>query len=253
MNGTVKLPSLQPWAHWSADRLQREKGRNPRAFARGFQMHAFSDEERKFPSLHTCFSQGVVTGELARRGLPAFVGVDLSGPKRPGNAIVVLGLDHATQRRTLLEVHCGAWKSPEVAKVLADIASRHQVRIIMVENNGYQQSLIDWVRHSAKDNNFWHKIEPFTTGQNKAHPEYGVASLEVEFKNKAWIVPADEFLGHPPDCLCSWCVWHMQMRDYPMAANDDFVMASWFAREAIDKWGGFGASSTALGSGFNDR
>jgi hypothetical protein len=242
MHKTIRLASLPPWAHWGTDRLKLEKAKNPRAYARGFEMQAFSDTERKFPSLQTCFTHGVVTGELSRRGLPAFVGVDLSGTGRPGNCIVVVGLDYATQRRTLLEVQHGAWRAPELVKVLADINSRHQVKFIMVENNGTQQMLVDFIHSGITEANSWrYKVEPFTTGKNKANPEYGVASLEIEFKNKAWVIPADEFEGHPVDCLCSWCEWVLQMRDYPVAAYDDFVMATWFAREAISKWGGYTA------------
>jgi hypothetical protein len=62
-------------------------------------------------------------------------------------------------------------------------------------------------------------------------------SLEVEFKNKAWIVPHDEFAGHPLVCRCGWCVWNSEVRDYPMSATTDTVMAMWFCREAIARWG----------------
>lgn len=255
MNRTVQLKSVPPWEHWNSDRLKKEQDTNPRSFSRGFQMRAFSDSERMFPSFPLCYTHGVVTGEVSRRGWPVFIGVDLAGDKRPGNVIFVCAVDPVTQRRFPLEVLCGAWTSPETAKQLAAVNARHpNVRIIMVENNGYQQSLIDWVKNSPTDSSFWFKVESFTTGfANKANPTYGLPSLEVEFKNKAWVVPAAEFEGHPVTCLCGWCTWVSEVKDYPMGSTTDTVMAQWFAREAISRWGGVGAPSGSNLAGLNLR
>ncbi len=213
-------------------------------------MRAFDDSERLFPSFRTCYSHGIVVGEVARRGWPVFIGVDLAGPKRPGTAIVVIALDPATQRRFPIEVLVGAWTSPETAKRLADVQTRHpNVRFIMVENNGYQQALIDWIRSSPQDHSYWFKIEAFTTGANKHAPEVGLPSLEVEFKNRAWVVPIDEFQGHPVTCRCGWCIWNAEMTDFPMGASSDCVMSCWFAREAIARWGGGANLARGLGLG----
>lgn len=254
MQQSFKLPSLETWEHWSSERLLLEQKANPRAFARGFQMKAFTDDERMFPSFKTCFEHGVVTGEVARRGWPVFVGVDLAGPKRVGNVIFAAALDPSSHRRYPLEVLTGAWTSPETARQLAGVASRHQnLRHIMVENNGYQQAIIDWIRSSPVDHSFWYKIESFTTGMNKSAPDVGLPSLEIEFKNKAWVVPAGEFEGHPPTCRCGWCTWVAETTDYPLGQATDTVMAMWFCREAISRWGvGVGQKAVSLGD-FNMR
>lgn len=248
MNHAVRLPSLPPWDHWNTERLREKQREDPRAFARGFQMRAFDDTERMFPSFETCYAHGVVTGEVARRGWPVFIGVDLAGPKRPGNVIFAAAMDPATQRRYPLEILAGAWTSPETAQHLHDVHSRHpNVRYVMVENNGYQQAIIDWIKQSPRDHSFWFKIEAFTTGVNKHAPQVGLPSLEVEFKNKAWVIPADEFEGHPITCRCGWCTWVRETRDYPMGAQTDTVMAMWFCREAIARWGVGSARSIDLG------
>ena len=252
MHQTQRLKNIPLWdARWNHEALKTEKGRNPRAFDRGFHMRAYTDDERKFPSFRQCYVHGVCVGDIARRGWPVFVGVDLAGQKRPGTAIMAAAMDPATRRRYPLEIMIGKWSSPETASRIADINYRYNVRYIIVENNAYQQSLIDWIRYSCADHSFWVKVEPFTTGQNKANVDYGLPSLEVEFKNKAWVIPSDEFETHEPGCQCGWCRWSRQMVDYPMAAESDAVMATWFCREAIDRWGGFGAS-VALGD-FNSR
>ena len=239
MNPVMKLPSVPVWSHWPTERLREEKETNPRSYSRGFEQRAFSDSERMFPSFPLCFTPGIVTGDIARRGWPTFAGVDLSGPKRRGNVIFVVAVDPLSQRRYPIEILRGDWKSPEVAAQLAGVNTRHpNLRIIMVENNGYQQALIDWIKQTPGENQYWFKVEAYTTGfETKVNTTYGLPGLEVEFKNKAWVVPSSEFEGHPPHCSCGWCVWVREVTDYPMGAEQDSVMAHQFAREAISKWG----------------
>ena len=251
----MKLPSLPVWSHWNSMRLIKESQENPRAFARGFQMKAFTDSERMFPSFQSCYAHGVVVGDVARRGWPVFIGVDLAGPRRPGTVLFAVALNPQDNRRYPVEIQVGSWTSPETAQRLAQMHDRHpNTRFIMVENNGYQQALVDWINHSQDvTKNFYYKVEAFTTGANKVSPEVGLPSLEIEFKNKAWVVPVDEFAGHPPTCSCGWCTWTTQMRDYPFSAATDSVMACWFAREGIAKWGGSRAVQGQGLSGLNVR
>ncbi len=260
MKQTIKLPPVPVWeAHWPTEALRREQATNPRSFARGFQQRAYEDSERMFPSFEQCYTNGIVVGEIARRGWPTFCGVDLAGTKRPGNVIFVVAVDPASQRRYPVEILAGAWKSPEVAAQLGGVNSRHpNLRVIMVENNGYQQSLVDWIKQAPGDNSYWFKVEAYTTGfDSKVNEVYGLPGLEVEFHNKAWVVPHAEFEGHPPFCRCGWCVWTQETKDYPMGATCDSVMAMFFAREAISLWGtgitaGVGGTAGGLG-GLNTR
>lgn len=257
MNSCIKIPSVPPWSHWPSARLIEEAATNPRSFERGFRQRAFSDDERMFPSFVHCYTPGIVVGDIARRSWPVFVGVDLAGTKRPGNVIFVAAVDPMTNRRYPVEILTGNWKSPETAAQLAGVNARHpNLRVIMVENNGYQQSLVDWIKASPGDNGYWFKIESYTTGfSSKVDPTYGVPGLEVEFKNKAWVVPQHEFEGHPTQCRCGWCVWVQEVKDYPMGASTDTVMAMHFCREAISLWGtGSTGSGSGSGlSGMNDR
>lgn len=239
MTTSIRLPSIAPWQHWNSEKLAKAKEENPRSFARGFQMRAFSDDERMYPSFSTCFVSGVLAAEVARRGWPTFMGVDLAGKTRPGNVIFTAAVDPISQKRYPLEIACGNWSSPETARRLSETHSRYpNTRHIMVENNGYQQAIVDWIQSSPSDHSFWYKIESYTTtSTSKHHLELGMPSLEVEFKNKAWVIPQDEFMNHVLTCQCGWCTWRTEMRDYPMSATTDTVMATWFCREAISRWG----------------
>ena len=258
-NPSIKLQSIPVWeAHWPTSKLLEEQETNPRSFERGFRQSAFTDAERLFPHFEDCYTPGIVVGEIIRRAWPTFVGVDLAGTKRPGNVIFVASVDPTTQRRYPLEILCGAWKSPEVAAQLGGVHARHpNLRVIMVENNGYQQSLVDWIKQTPGDSSYWYMVESYTTGfDSKVNPVYGLPGLDIEFKNKAWVVPSAEFEGHPPHCRCGWCIWKGEVHDYPMGATTDAVMAMHFCREAISKWGtggNLGVGGTGGIQGINDR
>lgn len=236
MNRSQPLPSLPTWKLKHSQEALEDLVKDPVLFDRGYAMNAVSPGELKFPSWAKCRQSGVILEEIQKRMLPAYIGVDLAGKRRPGNAIVVVGLEVSTNRRYLLETKLGAWTSPETAGVLAEVSSRHNVQAIQVENNAYQQSLIDWVKKEKPDYPYWMKIQAFTTGTNKADPDYGLPVLEVEFHNEAWVVPYSSYENHPSTCVCDWCNSDQQVRLYPKAAATDFVMALWFARDAINKW-----------------
>lgn len=235
MNSGRQLPAIPTWKtkhpKEELDALSQDEG----MWSRGYGMSPIAPGERKFPSWVKARKPGVLLSQLYERRLPTYIGVDLSGRNRPGNAIMAVGLG-PDNRRYLLEPRFGAWSSPETAQALADVCSHHNVQWIQVENNAYQQAIIDWVKQEKGQFQYWAQVEAFTTGQGKADPQYGLPGMEVEFKNDSWVVPYSEYEGHPTTCVCDWCMLDQQMRDYPRAKATDGPMALWFARDAIIKW-----------------
>jgi hypothetical protein len=233
VNGSIKLPPIRTWPLKHSKELLLEAATDQSTFNRGYRQLAVSPGELAFPSFDQCIQSGLTAGELLARKMPSYCGVDLAGKKRPGNAIASVGAA-AAGMRALLDIRFGGWKSPETAKQIGEVDMLVNPQFIQVENNGYQQSLVDWAKESQYS--YWPKVEPFTTGLNKTDPEVGLAVLEVEFHNKAWIIPGAEFEGHPPDCACSWCRLVTEFRSYPFGSSTDGVMAFWFARDALAKW-----------------
>lgn len=236
MNRGQALPSIPTWKTKHPKEALDDLARDEGLWNRGYAMNPISPGELKFPSWEKCRKTGFTLSQLWERKLPAYVGVDLSSKARPGNAIIAVGLEPPVMRRYVLEIRYGAWSSPDTAAALAEVCSHHNVQWIQVENNAYQQSIIDWVKREKANFPYWMKIMPFTTGQGKADPQYGLPGLEVEFKNDAWVVPYGEYEGHPTTCVCDWCHLDQEVRQYPRAATSDGVMAMWFARDAANKW-----------------
>lgn len=237
MNRGQQLVAIPTWQTKhpkdELDKLALDEG----LWNHGYAMNPIAPGELKFPHWELKVRKsGILLSQLWERRLPAYIGVDLSSKSRPGNAIVAIGLEPPTMRRYVLEVRYGAWSSPDTASALADVCSHHNVQWIMVENNAYQQSIIDWVKKEKGQFQYWMKVQPFTTGAGKADPQYGLPGLEVEFKNDSWVVPYSEYEGHPTTCECDWCHLDSEVRYYPRAATSDGVMAMWFAWSAANKW-----------------
>lgn len=237
----VKLRSIPLWDRWGSEQLKAKFHAGERAYRRGFRLEAFSDEEITFPNFKNCYSHGITLGEIQRSDWPKFTGVDLAGKKRPGNAIVTVAVNPKTKRRYPCDIRFGAWKSPETCAHLAEINRMYNPTVIMVEDNAYQEALIDWVQATKSDNDFWMKLEPTTTtGGKKISGDIGLPSLEVEFKNRAWVVPADEFEHLPPGNTNPWYRWAYEFNNHPLASQSDGVMATWFVRQGIEIYGNFG-------------
>ncbi len=234
-----RLKDLPLWTpNFDTERL-RQKQSDPESaatFDQGFRMNVIRPGDLMFPSFETCYQDGLALPDLVRRRYPVAIGVDLSGPKRKGTAIVAVGVEQQSRRRVPLEVRHGAWRAPETVRQLDEVVHNHDVQFIMVENNGYQQSLIEWIQELKSDYPWWMKIEAFTTGNNKADPQFGLPSFEVEFHNKGWVLAAAQWLGHPSGCECSWCLLKNEFAKYPLHPTADVVMATWFAKSAIDRW-----------------
>ncbi len=237
-NVSQKLPNLPLWEPaFSKAKLDEMQADPMFDFEQSMRLQVIRPGELEFPSFKTCYQEGVDVAAACRRGMPVAIGVDLSSATRPGNFITAVGVDIVARRRHLLEVRNGAWKSPETVRQLGEVCANHPgLQYIMVENNAYQGALIDWVNETKADFPWWMKIEPFTTGANKADPILGVRGFEVEFKNKAWVLPASMWEGHKSSCVCAWCVWSREFSLYPKSPTTDGIMATWFAKTAIDRW-----------------
>ena len=234
----TRLKDIPLWSEkWGTEALRTRKAAHERSYRRGFELVALSDDEITFPSFRTCYTPGLSLGEIQRGPWPKVAGVDLSGPKRPGNAIVVVAVEPVTRRRFPCDVRFGAWKSNETCEQISDLDRAYNLRVVMVEDNGYQGALIDWAQAEKGRHPWWMKVEPTTTGRNKKDLELGLPGLQVEFHNQAWSVPSSEFEGATPEdegVRGQWARWDYEFRNHPLASTTDGVMATWFARQGID-------------------
>jgi hypothetical protein len=125
--------------------------------------------------------------------------------------------------RSILNVESGKWTGPEIVQRIRDTHMRYQ-SIMVVENNASQ----DFIRQFALAQSAI-PIIPFTTGRNKAHPEFGIESLAVEMGSGKWKIP-----NHGGRCHREVQGLVDEMLFYePTAHTGDRLMSLWFAREGI--------------------
>ena len=259
MSVPVQLRPIPLWhEHWNELALRKKCGEDQRTFDRGFRLIAYSDDDLTFPHFKQCRVPGLVLGDLQRNEQwPCFMGVDLSGKKRPGNALVAVRVDPVSRRRYPIDIRFLARSGPEVCEAINDMDQRYRPVVIMVENNGYQDSLIDWIGDQKSRFPFWVKVEPTTTTSGrKGDATMGLPGLEVEFKNGAWCFPHSEYEGAFPDDDPPrgwWARLDNEFTAHPIGANTDGVMACWFARQGIETFGGLSVSDEGDGLGDVNR
>lgn len=241
-----KLLSIPLWnGPWSEEALRRRHANDARGYARGFHLRAYSDEEKLFTHFSSCWSESLTAAEIIKRPYVTAMGVDLSSKKRPGTAISVMMGDVGSSRKYVIDIRFGAWTSPQTAEQIAICNALFRPLVIVVEDNGYQASLIEWIQASKGSNDLWTKIEASTTVAGyQLDEERGLAAIEIEFQNKAWTFPAQEWT-HPDGRLAQmtdkgtrgqWARLRNEFFHYPFAGTSDGVMATWFARQGLEKF-----------------
>jgi hypothetical protein len=230
---------LPTWdAQWPPTRLRKQHETiGDRAWEQGYQCRPYTSADRLFQHASVVWTNGAalhvpdpIPGDWV-----VFSGVDLSGPTRPGNVITTIGIS-PEHIRMILDVQRIQGGSPAVADAVCAVWRRWLPAVVMVEDNGYQTSLIEWVQKSAQAHPWWDRIQPHTTTGNKRSTQIGLPGLDIEFRNGAWVFPGSLTAGHDVGCECGPCWWVREFKSYPQGATSDCVMSTWFASRAAAVW-----------------
>jgi hypothetical protein len=246
---------------WSTDALITEyKTRGAFFFNRSFRNNPTSIESRLFKPhfFHGrkgkggAIKYGVPPWHEMFKGYPKYSGVDLgisSGEHNKPSVIFTAAVADGSDEnipagtRIVVDIRKGKWSSPDTAKQLIEMYGELRPELIKVENNYYQQALIDWLQ-DIKGIDL--PIQGHFTGSQKLHPEHGIPLLAAEFERDKWHIPYEE--RHEDTCSCVFCDWIREMLNFSMGSKStDLVMANWFAQRAIkesEEWtGGYGVWS----------
>jgi len=217
---------------WSLERITKKRDElGPLEFARQMLCQARDDAESRFKRewIETCLRRG--QGRSLINGLPTipngcavYTGVDLAIQQHSGADLTVFFtiLVHPNGDREVLNIESGRLAGPEIVQRIQQIHHRYQ-GIVFVENNAAQDFILQFTRYGTAV-----PVRPFTTGRNKAHPEFGVESLAAEMSAGKWIIPNVAGKTH-----AEVDAWINEMLYYdPRSHTGDRLMASWFAREA---------------------
>lgn len=162
---------------------------------------------------------------------PAYTGVDLAVGKRKGTGKTALFTFAVLPKgkRQVLDIQRGRWSGKEIITKLVETTQKFN-SIAAVENNGMQDLLLQW----AKEEHASLAVRAHHTGNNKANPHHGLASIFLELENAAWLIPNDSRGKCPVEAQD----WVDEMLAYdPNEHTGDILMASWIARELARKMG----------------
>lgn len=244
-------------AKWDHKRLAEARAdMGPLEFARAHLCRARDEGESPFDEdalkqAITLASELELVHSLDPAELPpgAFTvtGVDLAtGEKKKGSHLTALSTilfwptDHSRQ---LLWVESGKWSSSQIRDHVLD-HDRRYLPVFVVENNAAQRWILDIIRNQADLPEHLRRLPtlvPFTTGANKAHPQFGVEGLAVEIHRGDWRLP----LSGPDKAVDEVRALIADMRYYVRGAHTgDRLMATWFAREFARRGYDAGRSET---------
>ncbi len=229
----ISATGVPSWPdRWNLERISKKRDElGPLEFARQMLCQARDDAESRFRRewIETCLTRGRGRGMVNALvtipgGCAVYTGVDLAIQQHSGADLTVLFtiLVYPNGDREVLNIETGRFAGPEIVQRIQQVHHRYQ-GIVFVENNAAQDFILQFTRHGSAV-----PVKPFTTGRNKAHPEFGVESLAAEMAGGKWIIPSGDGRLHP-----EIDAWVNEMLYYdPRSHTGDRLMASWFAREA---------------------
>jgi hypothetical protein len=219
---------------WSEEKLEERRAElGDRIFARQYLLNAMSDEERTFPEKtleHSFDFTRAEVGDDVDDEWPTFGGVDLAsalGKKNAWTVIWTIAKSPYDNKFYLKEMYRRRMSFPDIIQAILTQYHRHHWRLCKVENNAFQQAVIDAI--AEKDRSI--PVEPFTTGQNKANEKVGLPGMAVSFEKSQWSIPAARFPLAPDDASTIATVMN-ELRTHPGGEFSDTIMALWFAWSA---------------------
>lgn len=252
---------------WDTARLRQKRAIiGPRAFDRGYRNIALSSEEQIFKDIEKCVLEDVneVDIQNMKKG-EVYIGMDLAISKSPSGKYTAICVSRVTnEKKYVMDVFRAKIGSVASALILLYLCSKYSPERVLVENNAYQDALIEWIKvlkgllgnyKESQVDQFYHDhlkddlqpslwveikphfryitkissalIKPFRTGKNKADEYIGLPGLAGEITAEEWAFPKHEF-----DCDCGICVLVNEAKFYPIAQTSDCLLAWWFSNRA---------------------
>lgn len=223
--------SIPLWDRWNEAKLkERFAAIKSRAFNRGYRQQAISDEDRTFAHSPGIFNYDLDVVDIVRPDWPRYAGCDPFGQW----VVIFIAARSPDGKRVLVDIIRLRKGAPSATvEELWRAFQVHRFQVLNLENNAAQQAIQEWLLEKHRDI----PTKGFMTGAHKADPNVGLPSLDVEFENGSWIIPAKRIKKHEPGCDCALCALRNELFSHPVSATEDCIMAMWFCREAIREGG----------------
>ena len=220
---------------WSEEKLaERRIALTPTPFESQYMLNPISDEDRTFPdkSLENSYDYTLAfVGDGIEEHWPTYGGVDLAsalGKKNAWTVIWTIARNPENQRLYLKEMWRRRATFNDTIAAIQEQAKKHKWRFGYVENNGYQQAVLDSL--NKEDSSL--PIEGFNTNAyGKVNQEVGLPGMNVAFHKGHFAIPAAR-LPLSPDEGSDLAIVMNELASHPVGEFSDTVMALWFAWRA---------------------
>jgi len=225
---------------WTRQALEERRSKNRIAFDRGFRNIPISDEDALFKrkwiekSIRESTPDSMVNSKWR-----IYIGVDLAISKAETadyTILFVMAFDPDSHMKVPMEIIRGHFTGPETARHIMRLNKKWNPDMIFVENNAYQQSILDWIDVLPSWEPGWSipTIRGFTTGRQKRDEYIGLPSMAAEFESGSWTIfnHRNPLTNGAESCGCPMCTFIDELTSYPVGKHDDTIMGAWFAREA---------------------
>lgn len=236
---TVRFPVLDEegnssWAErWPLERISQKRDElGPSEFARQMLCKARDDAEARFKREWIDLALQRGNGRQLQNAVVApppgcsiYTGVDLAVQQHAAADLTAFTtiMVYPNGDREIINVESARLAGPQIIERIKNLHHRYQ-GIFFVENNAAQDFLVQFLRAEASNI----PVRPFTTGKNKAHPEFGVESLAAEMATGKWIIPNRDGRTHPEvEALINEMLYYN-----PKGHTGDRLMSLWMSREA---------------------
>ena len=226
-----------------ADKLQALRDEDPLIFSREYQNDPRDDAASLFP--YALVQRAIDASADLALGMeyPAVgrevvvLGVDLAqsaSARADYTAAVAVAWDPLTGTRRVLDIRRekGLDFRAQV-ELVRDLVIRHRVLRGVIENNGFQQWLLDELSNVPELRG---RLEGHRTGLAKGDLRDGIPGLAHEFQPGRWIIPSRDAHSRQLANILRTELGAFGFRDgRPMGVgeHDDTVIAAWLAERAI--------------------
>ncbi|MDY0314142.1 MAG: LAGLIDADG family homing endonuclease [Bacteroidales bacterium] len=229
------------WSKFPKSELEsRHIEMGDRDYNRGFRLIPYSDKDKTLPAFENCCTYGFTPERIISdiRDWIFVAGVDFSSPKREGTVMVVGAMHKHTGLKVPVEL-IAVLNTADLSSAIIDTWQRFGVELYLCENNAVQGAIIDLVQSQLDASRFRKyniKIDGFNTGRNKADPNNGLPSLQKEMEKGEWGFYFERQFTNADDPVRNlWYRYFQEMKFHPFYQTSDFLMATWFMREAFKK------------------
>lgn len=231
-NGTIELWEKKPKEVLLKKFMSDEEGEGQRFFDRAYRNKFVSSEEQIFYSITKAKDMDYELEDIMNESnWDSYMGVDLAISKRTASAYTVwcIGRTDPNGYKYLVDVFRGKFSSPSTAAITLALGTMYDLESGIIENNAYQQSMLEWIdlfnddlnamegkemnerlnklysRRLSKDIDIslWEYIKPslmkcnetivnfkpYTTGKSIMDEAVGLPAFAAEIQTGKWIIP----------------------------------------------------------------